>query len=262
MPHNRLATAILSLVNLAARLRAPDGCPWDAEQTYATIKMYLLEEAFEVVEAVEQDSPGAICEELGDVLFQIVFMAQLACEKGAFDFADVVEKITEKMIRRHPHVFSKAKVNNAEEVAVNWSKIKDGEKQQTSGRDGSLLDSLPKNLPALLIAHRVSERVSKVGFDWADKEEVWDKVEEESRELEAALRNGDAEKIFEELGDLLFSLVNLSRHCGFNTEDVLRSTVLKFIDRFGKMERELHLSGKTLEEASLEQMDRAWEEAK
>jgi len=261
MDINRSADAIRSLVKLVARLRGPGGCPWDAEQTDDTIKIYLLEEAYEVLDALEGVSPREVCSELGDLLFQILFLAQLASERGEFDFNEVVEGITEKMTRRHPHVFGDTKVDGAEDVASNWVKIK----RKETGRPKStsfLLQSVPSDLPALLRAHRLSERASKVGFDWADREEIWAKVQEEFEELESAIHHGDQEGIVEEMGDLLFSLTNLARHSGVNAENILRKGNQKFLERFEKMEARLADSGTGLEEATLDQMNRAWEDVK
>jgi len=261
MDINKLAGSIRSLVKLVARLRGPGGCPWDAKQTDATIKIYLLEEAYEVLDALEGSLPEEVCSELGDLLFQILFLAQLASERGEFDFNEVVEGITAKMIRRHPHVFGNTRVESAEDVASNWVKIKRTE----AGRPKNtsfLLQSIPSGLPALLRAHRLSERASKVGFDWANRDEVWAKVQEEVQELGSAINDGDREGIVEEMGDLLFSLTNLARHSGVNAENILRKGNQKFLERFERMEVRLADSGIGLEEATLDQMNRAWEDVK
>lgn len=261
MDTDRLAGAIRSLVELVARLRGPGGCPWDAKQTDATIKIYLLEEAYEVLEALESGSPREVCSELGDLLFQVLFLAQLASERGEFDFNEVVEGITEKMTRRHPHVFGKTRVGSAEDVASNWIEIK---RQENGNSEDTmfLLRSIPSALPALLRAHRLSERASKAGFDWPNRDEIWAKVQEEVEELRFALKDGHQEKIAEEMGDLLFSLTNLARHSGVNAEDLLRRGNQKFLERFEKMEARLADSGIGLEEATLDQMNRAWEDVK
>ena len=260
MDVNRSADAIRSLVKLVARLRGPGGCPWDAEQTDDTIKIYLLEEAYEVLDALEGTSPEEVCSELGDLLFQILFLAQLASEREEFDFNEVVEGITEKMTRRHPHVFGDTRVDGAEDVASNWVKIK--RKEKGKPEMSFLLQSVPSDLPALLRAHRLSERASKVGFDWVDRDEIWVKVREEFEELESAIHHGDQEEIVEEMGDLLFSLTNLARHSGVNAENILRKGNQKFLERFEKMETRLANSGTELEEATLDQMNRAWEDVK
>ena len=261
MDTDRLADAIQSLVELVARLRGPGGCPWDAKQTDDTIKIYLLEEAYEVLGALEGSSPQEVCSELGDLLFQILFLAQLASEREEFDFKEVVEGITEKMTRRHPHVFGNVRVESAEDVSSNWVEIKKAE-NGNSKDTSSLLQSIPSGLPALLRAHRLSERASKVGFDWANRDEIWAKVQEEIKELRSAINHGDREEIAEEMGDLLFSLTNLARHSDTNAENILRKGNQKFLERFEKMEARLADSGIGLEEATLDQMNRAWEDVK
>lgn len=261
MDFDRLPKAIVALVELVQRLREPDGCPWDKKQTEANIKLYLLEEAYEVLEAIELSPPQEVCSELGDLLFQILFLAQLAKEKNQFDFVDVVEIITEKMIRRHPHVFGQKKVDSAEEVTFNWTQIKKAEKNATNDTSG-LLESIPMDLPALLRAHRLSERASKVGFDWTDTAGIRDKVREEFDELDSAVVGGEREEVAEELGDLLFSVVNLCRHKGFNAEHLLRMANIKFQKRFKEMEKKLEATGTQLEEASLEEMNGVWDKVK
>jgi len=261
MTDDRLGSALRGLVDLVARLRGPGGCPWDAKQTDDTIKVYLLEEAYEVLEAVETGSPQEVCSELGDLLFQILFLARLAEERGDFGFSDVIEKITRKMIRRHPHVFGNAEVKNAEEVASNWARIKQTENGKSQGVCASL-QNIPSTSPALLRAHRMGERAAKAGFDWADADKVWTKVEEEAEEIKAAMAKNDRKAALLEIGDLLFTLANLSRHLGENAENVLRNANNKFLKRFQKMEKELMDAGMPLEEASLDQMNAAWETVK
>ena len=261
MDSDRLSRAIAALIELVERLRGPAGCPWDAGQTDSSIKIYLLEEAYEVLEAIEKSSPQDVCMELGDLLFQILFLAQLASERKEFDFIEVIERVTEKMIHRHPHVFRNVRVDGAEDVALNWAKIKKAEKG-ASGDTSSLLQNVPVKLPALLRSHRLSERASRVDFDWANADEVWDKVQEELEELESAIVEEDREGVAEELGDTLFSLVNLARHWGFNAEHLLRLANQKFLERFENMEKELKISGIELEEATPEQMNLVWGKAK
>ncbi len=258
---DKLGRAMGELLSLVRRLRAPDGCPWDAKQNNHTIKVYLIEEAYEVLDAIENSSPAETRGELGDLLFQIVFLAALAEERGEFDFTDVVEKITEKMIHRHPHVFSDAKVETAEQVAVNWARIKREEAGALEPVSFSL-KSVPNGLPALLRAHRLSERAAKTGFDWADREEIREKVLEEVEELKNAVSDEDEQAVMEEMGDLLFSLVNMSRHWGMNAEDLLRSANRKFLSRFERMEKHLNQMGVAMEEANVDQMNGAWEEVK
>jgi tetrapyrrole methylase family protein / MazG family protein len=261
MNKDALSEALSNLVNLALRLRGPDGCPWDALQTDSTIKIYLLEEAYEVLDAIERGLPEDVCQELGDTLFQIIFLAILAGERGEFDLVEVIEKITEKMIKRHPHVFGNASVDGPAEVSENWQKIKMTEKG-ASKSPASLLQDVPVNLPALLRAHRLSERASKVRFDWAGRKEIWDKVKEEFEELKETLKGNDKERVGEEIGDLLFSLVNMARHWGLNSELLLRDANQKFLKRFQEMEKELGRSGIDLDLASPHEMNQAWEAIK
>jgi MazG family protein len=256
-----IGRAVGDLLSLVRRLRAPDGCPWDAKQNNHTLKVYLIEEAYEVLDAVDNGSFREICGELGDLLFQIIFLAVLAEEKGEFDFVEVVEKITAKMIHRHPHVFSNTKVASADQVAVNWAKIKRSEANGSELVSDSLRH-VPSALPALLKAHRLSERASKTGFDWTDRKMIWEKVLEEVEELRSAVEIEDDHAVAEEMGDLLFSLVNLSRHWGMNAEDLLRSANRKFLNRFEGMEKHLNQSGISLEKATAEQMNGAWEAVK
>jgi len=261
MADDRLSAAMASLVDLMDRLRGPGGCPWDAKQTDDTVKIYLIEEAYEVLDAIEGSSPQEVCSELGDLLFQILFLARLASERKEFDFADVVETITKKMIRRHPHVFGNVQVEGAEDVASNWARIKRAEKGRSADISSSL-QKVPSGSPALLRAHRLGERAAKAGFDWVNADEVWTKVEEEMREMRTAMAAGDPAAMSSELGDLLFTLTNLARHWGENAENLMRNANQKFLRRFEKMERQLADSGIRLEEATLDQMNSAWENIK
>jgi len=258
---DKLGRAMGDLLSLVRRLRAPNGCPWDAKQNNHTIKVYLIEEAYEVLDAIENASSDETCGELGDLLFQIIFLAALAEENGEFDFLAVVEKITAKMIRRHPHVFSDTKVDSADQVAVNWAKIK-REEAGAPEPVSATLKHVPNGLPALLRAHRLSERAAKAGFDWTDREGIWKKVLEEMEELKCAVGSDDKPAVMEEMGDLFFSLVNLSRHWRMNAEDLLRSANRKFLNRFEQMETHLSQSGVSLEKATAEQMNGAWEAVK
>lgn len=261
MDQNRLSNAFSALVDLVEHLRGPGGCPWDARQSDSTVKIYLLEEAYEVLEAIDRSSPEDVCSELGDLLFQILFLAKLAAEREEFDLLTVIERIQEKMIRRHPHVFGETEIEDAAHVEINWAKIKQAEKGSHINTS-SLLKSIPKNMPGLLRAHRLSERASKAGFDWANANEVWDKVREECNELKSAISKNEKEAVGEEIGDLLFSIVNLARHCGLNAEQLLRMTNQKFTDRFERMEREIESSGIGLRDASTDKMNEAWERVK
>lgn len=238
------------------RLRSEGGCPWDRKQTHKSLRPYLLEEAYEALEAIDQDDFERLKEELGDLLLQIVIHAQIASEENRFDIDQVVERISEKLTRRHPHVFGSVGVSGAEEVLRNWEQIK-----QNEGK-GSVLDGVPKELPALLRAHRIQDKAARVGFDWSSTGAVFTKVEEEFSELKAACRSGDRERVEEELGDILFSLVNLARLLKTNPEDVLRKTIEKFIFRFKYIEQKLKRRGKGPKAATLEEMDKLWDEAK
>ncbi len=246
------------LVKIMEALRAEDGCPWDREQTRQTLKPYLIEEAYELLEAIEEDDPSRIKEELGDLLFQIVFHARIAGEKGEFDIQDVIEAISGKMVSRHPHVFGGKRLRTADEVLDRW----EDHKRQEGKLKESILEGIPGNLPALLKAHRVQERVSRVGFDWEKAEDVLEKVESEFEEFKSALKGRDRGKIEEELGDILFTLVNLSRFVDINPDEALRKTIAKFIRRFSYIETRAKGEGRDLSDYTLEEMDHLWEEAK
>ncbi|NQT55377.1 MAG: nucleoside triphosphate pyrophosphohydrolase [Desulfobacteraceae bacterium] len=237
MDSNRLSKAIVSLVELIARLRGPNGCPWDAKQRDFEIKTYLIEEAYEVIEAIESANSQEVCEELGDLIFQIFFLAQLATERNEFDITAVLEKITEKMIHRHPHVFGQTKVNNDEDVALNWAEIKLAERG-SSNDNSSLFQSIPVSLPALLRAHRLSERASKAGFDWLNEDEIYDRVQKQFDELKIAIDTQDKELFCKEMGDLLFSLANLGRNWGLNAEHLLRDANKRFLEHFRKKDKD------------------------
>ncbi len=249
------------LVGIMARLRGEGGCPWDREQTHESIKPYLTEETYEVLEAIDERDPGKLREELGDLLLQIVFHARMAEEAGAFDIAAVIAGIAEKLRRRHPHVFGDVKADTAQEVLFNWEQIKQRERRQARG-SASALDGVPRELPALLRAHRLQEKASRVGFDWKEAREVYRKVEEELAELRAAMEGEEPARTEAELGDLLFALVNLSRFIAVNPEEALRKTIARFIARFRYIEEALAARGTSLRDASLEQMDALWTEAK
>lgn len=243
--------------HIVEALRGENGCPWDKRQTPKTIKNYLLEEAYELVDAIERGSHQAIKEELGDLLFLIVFLAYLYEEVGKFDLKNVIDTVEEKMIRRHPHVFGGVKVRDEREIRVRWQKIKSEEKLQSS-----ILDGIPKALPALMLAYKVGSRAATVGFDWQRAEDVILKLEEEIEEFKRALKQGNRDRIEEELGDILFSCVNLARLLNIQPEEALRKTVYKFKDRFQFIEKRLREQGKDLEETSLKEMDALWERAK
>ena len=249
------------LVEIMSRLRAPEGCPWDLKQDHETLKSYLIEEAYEVLDAIDGGDDREICEELGDVLLQIVFHAQIAREGGRFTMEDVAASISDKLVRRHPHVFGDTSVENADEVLVNWEAIKSREHEE-KGREPSVLEGLSRHLPALLRARRTQERAAKVGFRWDHSGDVVQKAREEVEEFLAAREEDDAARLEEELGDLLFSLVNVASYFRVCPEEALRKTIGKFHARFHFIEVELRKVGKTPQTASIEEMDHLWERSK
>ena len=251
-------TRFVSLLSLMARLRAEGGCPWDREQTRTSLRPYVIEEAYEVVQAIDEGSRDHLVEELGDLLFQVVFHSQLGAEAGEFTMEDVVERVCDKMTRRHPHVFGDRVVANSREALAQWERIK----QEETGSRGSVLDGVPASLPALLRAQRLQTKAARVGFDWTGWQDAWSKVREEVGEVQEALTSGDDARVTDELGDLLFSIVNVARLRGMDAEDCLRRASEKFTRRFGKVETEMKAGGRTVTEASAEDLDRAWEAAK
>lgn len=246
------------LLDIMAALRGEKGCPWDKEQTHESLKPFLVEEAYEVLEAIDEGRPEALREELGDLLFQIVFHCQLAKERGEFDINGVIEQIGTKMIGRHPHVFADADYKTPAEVLVHWEAQKKREGKQRE----SMLDGVPRTLPSLLRAHRLQDRASRVGFDWDRIEDVLPKLDEELGEFRQALSRAKPEEIEDELGDLFFVLVNISRFVGVNPEDALRKTISKFISRFRSIEMAAAEQGRTLSDMTLAEMDSLWEAAK
>jgi ATP diphosphatase len=259
------------LIEIMAALRTPvTGCPWDLEQTFATIAPYTIEEAYEVAETIARDDLDDLRDELGDLLLQVVYHAQMAHEKGAFAFGDVVEAITTKMIRRHPHVFGPDAGQPSQEVVNrNWDRIKAEEKAERAARRGerveapaSLLASVKSGLPALSRALELQKKASTVGFDWNDPRAVLKKIREETNEIEAALDAGNDAHVVDEIGDLLFVAVNLARHMKADPDSALRKTNVKFTRRFAYIEHALRERGKTLEQSSLDEMDALWNEAK
>ena len=248
------------LVKIMARLRAPDGCPWDREQTHKSLKPYLIEEAYETMEAMDSGDDAEFQAELGDLLLQIVFHAQLAAEEGRFTMDAVADGICEKLIRRHPHVFGEEKAETAEKVLHNWEKIK---KEEKAGKEkDSVLDGVPATMPALLRAKRLQSKAKNVGFDWDTVDGAFQKLEEEMAEFREAFRAMDPKRLEEELGDLLFTMVNVSRLLKINPEEALTGSIAKFINRFKYVEREVAKSGQELGKVGLERMDQLWEEAK
>lgn len=258
---------IQNLLAIMAKLRSPSGCPWDREQTEDTLKPFLLEEAYEAVEAIEKGRLEDLKDELGDLLLQVIFLCQIAAEKKEFNFRDVVKTLTQKLIRRHPHVFQKAKAgkkkiqaHNAQDVKNIWKNVKITEGKGLAG--GSMLDRLPLAMPALERAERIAKRVSRLGFDWPNADAVWKKVKEEMKELQEAKERSSAKGIEEELGDLFLALTNWARFKGISAEAAVRKANRRFIARFKKVEEGLRRLGRTPETSTLEEMDRFWNEAK
>jgi tetrapyrrole methylase family protein/MazG family protein len=240
-------------------LRSPSGCPWDLKQTHSSLVPYLLEETYEVIEAIEDNQADRMAEELGDLLLQIVFHAQVASEDGRFDIEDVAASINKKLIHRHPHIFKQKQDLSPEEVTQNWEQLKLAEKK---GHRKSALDGIPKVLPALLKAFRLQQKASRFGFDWENSEQVYEKVGEEMEELKEALDASDHDQIEEEIGDLLFSVVNLARFLEIDPESALARTNKKFLDRFLYVEKKLAEQGRSLSDSDLAEMDALWDESK
>jgi tetrapyrrole methylase family protein/MazG family protein len=246
------------LLNIMEKLRGDGGCPWDKEQTRESLKPFILEEAYELIEAIESGDPEKMKEELGDLLFQIVFQCQVAKERKEFEISDVIEKITKKMITRHPHVFGEAEYRTSAEVIVQWEE----QKKLEGKRRESILEGVPEALPSLLRAHRLQNRAASVGFDWDKVGDALKKLDEELKEFKKALETKEKNEIGEELGDILFMLVNVSRFIGVNPEDALRKTIAKFISRFRYIEMKAADNGRKLSDMTLGEMDKLWEEAK
>jgi tetrapyrrole methylase family protein/MazG family protein/ATP diphosphatase len=257
------------LVAVMARLRAPGGCPWDAEQTYGSLSQYLLEEAYETFDAIhEAETTGDVAnlkEELGDVLLQVVFHSTIGKERGEFDIDEVAADVSQKLILRHPHVFGDEKLERAQDVLDNWDTLKANERKASGKAEKvseSILDEVPVHFPGLLEALKVTKKAAKVGFDWPDTEPIFGKIAEETSELKNAIAAGDKENIAEEIGDLLFAVVNLARHLDVEPETALKKTNRKFRARFKYIERSLKDSGRGFDDVDLEQMDELWDKAK
>jgi tetrapyrrole methylase family protein/MazG family protein len=261
------------LVELQARLRAPKGCPWDIEQTHLSLRTYLIEEAYEVLEALERGDDGKFAEELGDLLLQVVFHAQIATEEGRFTAADVVREIHQKMVRRHPHVFGEKSAQNAAEVLKNWEQIKAEERRAKGGEQGSgadstdqarasLLDGIPHTLPAVMQGFQLTRRASRIGFDWDNVDGVIEKLQEELTELRKARESEAAQQVEEEIGDVLFAAVNLARFLGVDPEIALKRSNAKFSSRFREMERLAGVSRRKLADVPREEMETLWDQAK
>lgn len=248
------------LIDIVRQLRSPQGCPWDREQTHKSILSCLLDEAYEFFEAVDENDSYKMKEELGDLLLQIILHSQIASEKNRFTIEDVAREINEKLIRRHPHVFGNTTVSDSSEVIHNWEIIKKKEKGKENRK--YLVDAVPEALPALFRAEKIQRRVTRAGFDWKSAPPVFDKVVEEFDEFREAYMKGEVDHAEEELGDILFSLVNVARHSGISAEDALRKTVHKFEKRFRYIEDRLRENGKTVQASTLEEMDFYWQQSK
>jgi len=254
--------SVRGLLAVIARLRGDNGCPWDRKQTLESLKPYLIEECYELLEAIDGGDPDAHRDELGDVLLQVVLQAQIRDEEGIFDFEDVAAHLSEKLIRRHPHVFGDASADTPEEVVRRWAEIKRKERGIKGAPPSATLDGIPRQLPALHRAQRIQERAARTGFDWSRIDDVLDKVEEELGEVREALASGSPAAVEEELGDLLFATVNLCRFRGIHAEEALRGAIGKFTVRFHEVERRILASGRQLEQCTLEEMDREWDAVK
>lgn len=262
-PQRRDGRALERLVDIMGRLRTPGtGCPWDLEQNLASLRPYLIEEAYEVLEAIDEGDPSEHRKELGDLLLQIVFQARIREEEGRFSFADVADAISDKLTYRHPHVFGDKKVSGAEEVLQDWAKLKEAERRAEGKKDPSALDGVPRALPALVRSERLGEKASRVGFDWASAHDVEAKIQEELREVAEAVEQGDPEKIEEEIGDLLFAVTQLARKANVHPEDALRTAATKFETRFRLMEKRARERGQELDRLDAKALDDLWNEAK
>jgi len=264
-----MSKSLDELISVMARLRAPGGCPWDREQTYSSLSQYLLEEAYETFDAIQEaDQTGDISnlrEELGDLLLQVIFHSTIGAEKGDFTIDDVAEGITQKLILRHPHVFGDAKLESADDVLDNWDQLKADERKASGKKEKtkeSILDEVPVHFPALLEGLKLSKQTAKVGFDWKDASEIFEKLDEEVAELKSAMDGHDEGEIGEEIGDLLFVVVNLARRLDIEPETALKRTNRKFRTRFKFIEDQLKAGGRSVVDASLEEMDQLWNESK
>jgi len=246
-------------MQIMRRLRAPGGCPWDAEQTHDSLKRYLIEECYEVVEAIDKKDDSLLCEELGDLMLQPLFHAAIAEERGTFTIDDVLQTLTDKLIRRHPHVFGDQEIRTSGEQVANWEKIK---KEEKGAERTSALAGIPPHLPSLMKAQKITEKAARVGFDWEHTDQVFAKVLEELHELEETMVQRNEERMEAELGDLLFAIVNLGRFLAINPEEALRKTIDRFESRFGHIEQTLHAQGVNLKDASVAEMEALWQEAK
>ena len=260
---NKSLSPFMQLIDIMATLRAPQGCAWDKEQTLETLRAYLLEESHELLEVMDGSALDAHKEELGDLLLQIVFQAQIRAEAGSFDITDVLNSLNEKLIRRHPHVFGDEKVDNAKEAYQNWEKIKAKERQAKGGAAKSRFSGIPTSLPALLKAFRVGEKAATVGFDWPDAQAAGNKIQEEWLEIQACIQAGESkERLEEEIGDLLFAVANFARHQRIEPEKALSMALEKFIARFRSLEALNAPTGRDLSQLDIDQLEALWQKAK
>ena len=254
-------TGVERMLTVIARLRGEGGCPWDRKQTLDTLKHYVVEEAYELIDAIESEDVGQHRDELGDVLLQVVLQSRIREERGDFAFDDVAAHLAEKLVRRHPHVFGDAVAETAEDVVQRWEQVK-ADERKAAGSPASAVDGVPRHLPSLQKAHRVQSRAARVGFDWDDVSNVICKVEEELAETRETLAAGDPARLKEEIGDLLFAVVNLSRFQQINAEEALDRAVAKFVRRFQAVEQRIHAGGRTLDECTLAELDAEWDTVK
>lgn len=257
----KASKAVDRLLGIMKKLRGPGGCPWDREQTLESLKSDLIEEAYEVIDAIESGNCSNLEEELGDLLLQVVFQSQICEEGGHFEFSDVATAIADKLERRHPHVFGEVEVSDTDEVLQNWDAIKKAEKKE-GDQPASIVAGIPKHLPALQKAHQVQKRAARAGFDWNNINDVLDKLHEEIEEVKEAISRNHEADIREELGDLLFATVNVSRFLGHNPEELLNHNIKKFVRRFQSVEEQVHATGKEFSEFTLDELDVFWNKVK
>lgn len=257
---DKICEEFAKLVETVAILRSPGGCPWDREQTHESLKRYAIEETYEVLEAIESGDPGKLEDELGDLMLQVLLHAQIADENKQFGISDVCRVLREKLQRRHPHVFADTEVSGVDEVLTNWEQIKRAEPGYEERK--SVLDGIPKNLPALMRAAKISKKAARTGFDWPDVRAIVDKLKEETQELEEAIDQESQENIKEEIGDLLFTLVNIARFQGIDPEESLRDMLEKFTYRFTHIEKRAEETNRDIHDMTLEEMDEVWNEVK
>ena len=252
--------SLSKLIKITETLMGEDGCPWDKVQTRESLKPYLVEETYEVLDALDANDPEKIKDELGDLLYQILFHSKISSLKGEFNFRDVIDNLSEKMVRRHPHVFKEGELNTPDQVVKQWEEIKRNEKNQANQK--SILDNIPKNLPSLLRAQKLQKKTAKEGFDWDQINDVFDKLDEEIAEFKEAVLKKKSADIQNEIGDIIFVITNIAKFYKIDAEEALRSTNNKFIKRFQYIEQKIEAKGKTLKDSPLEEMERYWQEAK